>query len=201
MRNKLGILFMTFGLLLIAGAAGLFLYNQNVQRQAADAVEVLLPKMQSIIAQRAQEQPEQRPWEEPDPRPAEMTAEEIDGHFYIGYVSMPALGLELPVMAQGSDSQLRLAPCRQYGSAKSGDLVIAGLNYKTHFGTLHMLRENDTVTFTDMDGAVTSYLVKSVLSVDAADTDYLENSGWQLVLYTCTYGNGQQIAVCCVAAE
>ena len=79
--------------------------------------------------------------------------------------------------------------------------MIAGLNYKTHFGTLHMLRENDTVTFTDMDGAVTSYLVKSVLSVDAADTDYPENSGWQLVLYTCTYGNGQQIAVCCVAAE
>lgn len=67
---------------------------------------------------------------------SEMAATEIEGEDYIGILEIPSLEIVLPVMAEWSDSNLKIAPCRYHGSAYSGDLVIAGHNYRTHFGAL-----------------------------------------------------------------
>ena len=37
---------------------------------------------------------------------------DIDGNEYIGYLTIPALGLELPVMAELDSARLETAPCR-----------------------------------------------------------------------------------------
>lgn len=74
-----------------------------------------------------------------DPYATEMTEVEIDGYYYIGYISIPALGMELPVMSDWSYPQLNISPCRYAGSTKTDDLVIAGHNYTRHFGGIKNL--------------------------------------------------------------
>ncbi|MCI6909376.1 MAG: sortase, partial [Clostridiales bacterium] len=64
----------------------------------------------------------------------EMPETAVDGASYIGVLRIPALGLSLPVIGEWSDDGAKLAPCRYAGSAYTDDLVIAGHNYRTHFG-------------------------------------------------------------------
>ena len=63
----------------------------------------------------------------------------LDGYDYIGYIEIPAIKLKLPVMATWDYERLNLAPCRQFGSAKDRNLVIAAHNFDTHFGKLGTL--------------------------------------------------------------
>ena len=56
-------------------------------------------------------------------------------------------------MSDWDYGRLKMAPCRQFGSAATDDLVIAGHNYINHFGSLGMLKAGDSVTFTGTDGA------------------------------------------------
>lgn len=88
-----------------------------------------------------------------------MTEVEIDGYSYIGYLSIPKLELELPIMADWDYARLRIAPCRYTGSVRGEDLVIMAHNYASHFGGLAKLSEGDNVIFTDMDGITTVYEV------------------------------------------
>ena len=69
-----------------------------------------------------------------------MPAETINGYDYIGVLEIPALNLTLPIMADWDYDRLKIAPCRQFGSVETNDLVIAGHNYKTHFGYLDQLQ-------------------------------------------------------------
>lgn len=88
-----------------------------------------------------------------------MTEVEIDGYGYIGYLSLPTLNLELPVMAEWDYDRLAIAPCRYVGSTKSDDLVIAAHNFAQHFGKLSSLSPGDLVYFVDMDGVLSAYEV------------------------------------------
>ena len=121
----------------------------------------------------------------------------IDGYGYIGYLSIPDLGLELPVMAEWDYSRLKIAPCRQFGSTGTDDLVIAAHNYKTHFGRLSSLDEGAEIIFTDMDGLKTRYSLKSVNTLAPNAVDAVQNSGYDLVLYTCTPGGATRVTVFC----
>ena len=80
----------------------------------------------------------------------EMPVVMLDGYEYVGYVEIPALELKLPVMSDWDYNRLTLAPCRQFGSSRTDDLVIAAHNYESHFGHLKDLSVGDAVTFTDM---------------------------------------------------
>lgn len=46
-----------------------------------------------------------------DPFSPQMTAVLIDGYKYVGFLSLPTLELELPVMADWSEAKLKLSPC------------------------------------------------------------------------------------------
>ena len=41
-----------------------------------------------------------------------MTAILVEGYEYVGFISLPTLELELPVMANWSEAKLKLSPCR-----------------------------------------------------------------------------------------
>lgn len=124
-----------------------------------------------------------------------MPTANIGGHDYIGYLSVPSLGLELPVMSSWSYPKLRIAPCRQFGTTRGNDLVIAGHNYQRHFGTLSKLTDRDVIFFTDMEGEVTCYRVGTVDVIPPKSTEEVENSPWDLILYTCTYGGRTRVMV------
>lgn len=211
MRNKFGILFMILGAALVLSALALFLYNQKEAADAEQASVNLLPQlMDQIQVQREAAASEEEtlpviipgtPVEFLDPSVFEMTEVEIDGYGYIGYLSIPELGIDLPVMGDWDYSRLKIAPCRYTGSTKSDDLVIMAHNYARHFGALSDLREGDLVTFTDMDGILHQYEVaaRDVLAPTAVEE--MTGGAFDLTLFTCTYGGASRVTVYCDRME
>lgn len=196
MKNKLGTLCMILGTVLILAALSLFLWNRREADQAAEAVETILPQVVERIAETAAEAPAP-----PDPFDPTMTETEIDGYLYIGYLSIPALGLELPVMSDWDYTRLTIAPCRYSGSTKTDDLVIAAHNYARHFGGLSGLSGGEEVYFVDMDNVVSSYTVVCVEILSPTAVEEMTNGEYDLSLYTCTYGGRSRVTVRCDRAE
>jgi sortase A len=130
-----------------------------------------------------------------------MSEVEIDGRLYIGYLSIPALDLELPVQSQWDYPGLKISPCRYYGSTKTDDLVIAAHNYARHFGGLMQLSPGDLVYFTDMDGVVNRYQVEEVDVLNPTDIEEMTAGEYDLTLFTCTYGGKSRVTVRCLRVE
>lgn len=91
-----------------------------------------------------------------------MPTQNIDGIDYIGVISIPACGLELPIIREYSESALKTAPCRYFGSVYTNDLLIAGHNYRAHFGSISRLSSGDDIVFTGVEGDVFVYEVVEI---------------------------------------
>ena len=202
-KQKIGRACMIVGILLILGALALLGYNQWDANRADKASQDALGKLEETLTETIEDKTkDEEPVVQPELDPEqEMTVTDIDGWGYIGYLSIPANGLELPVMEDWSYARLKIAPCRQFGSAAGGDLVIAAHNYKTHFGRLKELQEGDGITFTDLSGAEYAYRVDRVENVQPQDVAAVTESGAALTLYTCTPGGKTRVAVYCSAAR
>lgn len=188
MGRRIGVLCVLLGVLLVLGAGALWGRNELESEEAGMEARRALGKLQERI-------PEQIVPEETE------TVTRIDGYGYIGYLRIPRLELELPVMDSLDEERLRTAPCRFSGSSVTDDLVLAGHNYRRHFGPIRRLKPGDEVSFTDMGGTVIRY---QVVQVDTVPPDAVEDtvhSGWDLVLVTCTYGGEARIRVGCDRLE
>ncbi len=205
MKNKLGILLILLGMCLIAGSLGLFLYNENQKRQASESVEAIIPRVVDAIYERTERENQPEAEEQPvaaykDPkRPMPVT--EIDGYGYIGFLSIPSLGLELPVMTDWSYPQLKIAPCRYSGSMYTDDLVLMAHNFPKHFGKLKDLKTGEELFFTDMDGELVKYQVVAKDILDPAAIEEMTAGDFDLTLFTCTYGGKSRVTVRCDRAE
>ena len=122
-------------------------------------------------------------------------------YMYIGYLSIPALGLELPVMSEWDYNRLNIAPCRYSGSTKTDDLVIAAHNFAQHFGGLSGLTGGEQVIFVDMDNVVSTYTVVAVEILAPTAVEEMTNGEYDLSLYTCTYGGRSRVTVRCDRTE
>lgn len=189
-------LFLTFtGAVLIVFALLLTVNNQYEDDLAGQRSEDILTVIKSHIKPSgAEESPR-------EPLPAELPVKELDGNEYVGYLEIPALDLKLPVMNEWDYARLKTAPCRQSGSSRTDDLVIAAHNYTSHFGRLKELNGGESVLFTDMDGIVSTYTVEALETLDPDDTETVLGGGSDLVLYTCTVGGGARVAAFCNRAE
>lgn len=187
MPKKAGISLVAAGAILILAALALLGYNMVTDARAGRQAEALLADVQSALD-------EHTPVSALGP---ELPVVEIDGYGYVGTLSVPTLGLELPVMSDWDYKRLKIAPCRQFGSSRTDDLVIAAHNYKTHFGLLGELSPGDPVAFTDMDGIVNHYSVAGTQVLQPTEVDAVQNSGYDLVLYTCTIGGRSRVVVFC----
>lgn len=202
MKHKLGNLLMALGAALILGALALFLSNEKEAEQAAAASDEVMVRMEAEIMQR-QTAAETGDTAVTDPAIPEiledttMTVVEIDGYGYIGYLSIPELGLELPVMADWDYSRLKVAPCRYTGTMKGGDLVVMAHNYRRHFGNLKNLQIGDTVYFTDMDGNTWQYAVAALDVLSPKAVEEVTAGEYDLTLFTCTYGGKTRVTVYC----
>lgn len=182
--------------MLIAAALGLFLHNRSRQQQAAEFVKAVIPQVVEAIQERRSGT--ETPEETQVPLAAqEMPVVEIDGQSYIGFVSIPALGLELPIMADWSYEKLQTAPCRYTGDMYTDDLVIMAHNYEKHFGKLDDLRAGDIITVTDMDAVMVDY---EVIALDVLAPEAIEEmtaGEYDLTLFTCTYGGKSRVTLRC----
>lgn len=182
----------------------LLLYNRREDAHAGQEAESLLARVEAAISAQAAEtpdKPEATAAPSQTPLDSEMPEVMLDGYEYVGYVEIPTLGLKLPVMSEWDYKRLKIAPCRQFGSSRTDDLVIAAHNYENHFGRLKELSDGDAVTFTDMEGVVNTYCVENIETLKPDAVDAVQNSGYDLVLYTCTKGGKRRVAVFCDRAK
>ena len=190
MKAKIGTLLMAIGYLMVAAAVVLFVLNNIEQQNAAKSTDELMPKLIKEIndGQKNIVNPAEK---------SEMTVKKIDGFEYIGFVGIPKLGLELPVMADWSEYRLKIAPCRYSGDLYDDDLVIMAHNYKVHFKNLDRLQAGDTVTFTDMDAVTTEYQVAALDMLHETDIEQMTAGEYDLTLFTCSYSGSSRVTVRC----
>ena len=155
------------------------------------------------------ETPEPTPSPEPTPTPVpaptgklyervpgmEMPGEKVNGHEYIGTLSIPSLGLKVPVQRNWSYENLSVSPCRYSGSAYADNLTIIAHTY--HFGKLSSLALDATITFTDMENNVFRYVVREINTISPNDANEIAHSGYDLTLVTCTLSGTKRVAVYC----
>lgn len=209
-HHTFGTKLIILGIVLLCIAAGLAVKNVQEQKQAEKdsqaAMEELLDLLQDTEKNQAADQQkdsslEDRKAEEiPDyilnPE-MDMPMQDISGIPYIGYLDIPALNLQLPVIAETSSRYLRKSPCRFTGSAYLDDLVIGAHNYVRHFRNIGNLSYGDEITFTDMDGNVFAYKVANIEILQPNQGKELCSGEWPLTLYTCTLGGRTRITVRC----
>lgn len=212
MKTKKGNGLILLGTALILGALGLTVWNMYDENRARSSAETVVDQLQvnlpdaimseAIVSQDtvipAETSPEEL--EIPDYRldpNREMPTNTVNGKTYVGVLSIPTLGLELPVIQQWNYSNLRTAPCRYTGSPYSNDLVIAAHNYMSHFGNLKKLCTGDPVVFTDMEGNIFRYEVSVLETLQPTAVDEMTSGQWPLSLFTCTVGGKMRVTVRC----
>ncbi len=204
MKGKLGRILMCLGTVLLVMALSLFLYNKAQARQAQESTDLLLPQLLAEI----REAETGKAWDDEvlipgtplefvDPALLEMKEVEIVGNKYVGYVSIPDLYLELPVMSGWDYYKLKTAPCRYSGNLLTDDLVIMAHNFPHHFGRLEELTLGAMVSFTDAEGDVTRYEVVAIEVLAPTAVEDMTAGAFDLTLFTCTYGGRSRVTVRC----
>lgn len=209
MKSKAGIVCILLGIALLFGSLLLAMRNMRQETAAQNAVVEIMPQLVQQIQTQTATAPTveynevlpdlelQVPVELLTEEDKKMTEVEIDGYRYIGYVTIPALDLNLPIMSDWSYKQLNISPCRYYGSIRGEDLVLMAHNYTYHFGRISRLEVGDLVLFTDMDGGMTEYAVVGMDIVDPRSVDVVTAGEFDLILFTCTYGGSSRVVVYC----
>ena len=188
----------TGGLLILLAAALLTLWNVREGDRAAQAAETARNSVEQAVAVETAQTapPEEVEISPPDPARS-MPTVEADGNLYIGTLEIPGLGLNLPVLNEWSDTLLKIAPCRYVGSAYLDNMVIAGHNYRRHFGGLHSLQVGDCVFFTDAEGLRLSYTVGLVEKLSGTAVEEMITDKWDMTLFTCTASGLERVAIRC----
>lgn len=204
-RRVFGTFIIFVGLSLVISALFLLLYNYKENRDAEEASASRLKLVNLAISDRVAEQAAELTDSLQNRSRMgladEMTVVTLDGEDYIGYFSAPSINLEMPVMAQWNDENLKKSLCCYYGSTEEKNLVIAGHNYSSGFGKLRKLKIGDQVYFTNMNGKTYNYTVEEIEILNATDVKKMIESDWELSLYTCTYNGKQRVTVRCREVE
>ena len=187
MDKTLSHLCVTFGLFLMLFSIYLQLFNRAQNREAGEASAIILSEIRTAIPAESTAPA--------DPTIAQSQAEHREA--YLGFLSIPALELELPVLDNWDYDKLKQAPCRFSGSLWEGNLAVMAHNYDHHFGTLSSLSPGDGVYFTDSNGLCVPFQVVSTdILAPSAVTEVTENA-YDLTLFTCTYGGKNRVVIYC----
>lgn len=203
------------GTMLILSALFLCCYNIAESRRAYNDSQEVLTELKKVIPEPVVEEEYQMmydpenippnpaddlfaPYEEHEEETAVPEPVEINGSYYCGFITLPSLGLELPVVDGWSYAALRNSPCRYSGSAAENDLIIAAHNYNDHFGRIADLNTGDEIMFTDTSGVCTKYTVDNSLYFDGYDIDGMysgEKEEWDITLFTCTLSGQKRVTI------
>jgi sortase A len=119
------------------------------------------------------------------------------GQECIGILEIPSLGIKLPVQSSWTNSRMNISPCRYGGSPKKGSFMIAGFGYSHQFGLLKLLKENDEIRFTDIEGTVYYYRVSQKDASAEKSIRNAEADNWDLSLFLCTAKAETKLTVRC----
>ena len=215
MRKRFGVFCVFLGICCLLACGGFVIYNHMEDSSAENASRDLLQDVRETIADHTQEESsreesvsaESVPVEEEavqsgeEPAAQETTTTQKTKYDCMGVLSIPVLGLELPVLTDWSHEKLKVAPCRYYGSCHEANFVIAAHNYRSQFGKLSKLKPKDLVFFTDVAGEVHCYEVVLMETLPGDATREMITSGFDLSLYTCTSGGSNRVTARCSAVK
>lgn len=174
------------GLLLITVSLFLFLSNVIEEKKAQKNVEKVLQEYQKWQSTKEDYSNEKEP-----------TIIKIEDNTYIGILEIPALNISLPVMNEWNYEKLKISPGRYAGSILENNLIIAGHNYKSHFGKLANLQKDDKIIFTDVEKNKYEYQVTEIIHIDETDQETMINGEWDLTLFTCTLDGKKRLTIRC----
>lgn len=122
---------------------------------------------------------------------------------YIGIMYIPSLdNLTFPIIDKCDMDLLRIAPCRYYGKVKTGNLVIAGHNYKSLFNKLGRLQADSILYFKEVNGEIHKYRFSRVELIRPEEVDKMvHGDDWDLTLFTCTNDSRNRNAYRFVVSE
>ena len=184
------------------------MYNQWISSQAASASEALTDTLSSLLEESETTEPnnvadsllgnsevgaESSSAEESEPA---LQTVSVSGYDIAGIIAIPAININLAVIAEWSYPKLKVSACR-YSGAPSGQFVILAHNYKRHFGRINELQPGDPVIFTEPDGTVYNYEVTGTEIRGKYELKDIESGDWDLTLFTCTYGGANRVVVRC----
>lgn len=205
MRNKLKKLLMISGSMMILASLMLFLYNIHQDKQAYRVSQETVSELQSMIPAvdtaetgKNSSGTEVSLLTQPAEKEEHIQLIEINGRVYCGYISIPSLELELPVLNETDSSGLETSPCRYSGNANTNDLIIAAHNYSSHFGRISTLESGSEMFFTDCEGKIYRYITQSAESIKGTDTSNMSAGAkeqWQLTLFTCDLSGRNRITI------
>ena len=197
MRKRLAKILVITGTVCVLAALSLFIYNKIVSANAARFAEEMVTEIRSYSYSNPEANhsaPADEHGGDSDTGMESLTIQEYD---FIGYISIPALRLNLPVMSAWSYDNLTLSPCRYSGSPEGDDFVIAAHNYSSHFGFISDLNVGDTVNFIDIHGRQINYRVELIDTLSPTAVKDMTAGEYDLTLFTCTYLGQARVTVRC----
>ena len=144
--------------------------------------------------------------EEPEPQTTTLTGTYTasNGKTYntIGSINIPSIGVNYPILAETTDSLLKVSVCRFWGGNANevGNLCIAGHNYRNNrfFSKVLTLKVGDIIEITDLNNQTIKYSVYDKYTVDPKDrscTSQVTNGKKIVTLITCTNDSKQRVIV------
>jgi sortase A len=195
----------TLGTALLLSALFLVIHNVLEDRSSGEEVKVILHSLKDEIPEYTEPVTTMPIAENYDlfaeyeePTVPEMETVEIDGNVYIGYISIPEIDIELPVLESWSYPNLKIAPCRYVGNIYENNIILCAHNYTTHFGRIRNLHTDSEIIFTDADGREYVYSVVNIEELPGTAVEELQFSNaddWDLTLFTCTISGQSRVTV------
>ena len=172
---KRAAVFIIIGCMLLASSAVLFIYNEvGSFRAAEESMEILSSLEEEMLS------------DTPgtiDEYEGVMPTRLVNGINMVGVVSVPSVGIEIPVAAEWSYKNLKKSACRYSGTAKNGRLGKAEMG--------------DEVQFLDVNGTLYVYKITDKEILGKYELDRLTDNDSDLTLFTCTYGGKKRVVVRC----
>ena len=191
--NKLGKRLIKTGILLIIVSLALITHNNYEEINAGKKSKLALEEIKNNIIEE-----DNNIDKTTISNPTNKTeTTNVNGHDYIGTITIPTLNLELPIMSEYDYDKLKISPCRYYGNIHTNDLIICAHSYKTHFKYLNKLKQKDLVIITDINGNNYIYEVVTIEVLKPNQVSEMINNDYDLTLYTCTNDGQNRITVRC----
>lgn len=217
MKRKCARLFILFGTMLLLAALFLVLFNLHQDKKSGEISQSVLSELKEMIPQKPIEKEDD---EEIDIMPSidlyeeyeedqeeeviSLSTIQIDGNEYVGYITIPEIGIELPVMSEWNYNNLKIAPCLYNGTPKTSDMIIAAHNYNSHFGRISKLNVGDSIIFTNAEGEIYNYEVVQTDLVGGYDVESMFKgaaNNWDLTIFTCTLNSQSRVSVRAVEVD
>ncbi|MCD7771185.1 MAG: sortase [Oscillospiraceae bacterium] len=196
-KTVIGRILIVIGALLLIGALSLYLYNRYDADRASTASTEAEEKLSDAMLSAVGSEYDLSVEEDENGEAYSVISLTVGDDSYIGILSIPSFGLELPVLSEWSYAGLKNSPARYTGSASAGNLVICAHNYERHFGNIKDLSIGASITFTDVTGTVYEYEVTEVETIQPTAITEMITGDWDLTLFTCNYSGQARVAVRC----